>query len=77
MKQEFKDVALQALLSSPTTLTAVISQLTVAERVAIILGVMQGMYLVRKWWREETEFGLKMKRWVGVRTRSTKPADLD
>lgn len=76
MKQEFKDVAMQLAASSPTSLYAVFSRLTVAEWIAIILGILQALYLVRKWWREETEAGLKMKRWAEKRGFS-KPAELD
>lgn len=75
MKQEAKDLALQLVASSPTTIWALLSRVTIAEWVAIILGVMQGLYLLRKWWREETTFGLTLKRMAHV--RPTKPAELD
>lgn len=62
MKQEWRDIAFQALYSSPTAITAWLTQLTVAEWMAIILGVLQALYLLRKWWREETAFGIWLKR---------------
>lgn len=74
MKQELKDIALQAIVSSPSSLYAVFTNLTVAEWVAIIVGTLQAMYLARKWFREETEWGLKMKKWLNV--RPTGPVDL-
>ena len=64
MKQEIKDIAVQALYTTPTAGAAWYTQLTVAEWVAIVLGVLQVAYLVRKWWREETEWGRKLKRWA-------------
>lgn len=63
MKQEAKDIALQVAVSSPTSIFAIISNLSVAEWTAVILGVAQLCYLLRKWWREETEWGLRIKRW--------------
>lgn len=74
MKQELKDIALQAIVSSPSSLYAVFTSLTVAERVALALGALQAIYLLRKWWREETEWGLKLKKLLGV--QPTQPADL-
>jgi len=41
-----------------------------------VLVLLQIAYLLRKWWREETEWGLKLKRWA-ARHGITKPADLD
>lgn len=74
MKQEIKDIAIQAVVSSPTSGYAILSSLTVAEWVAITLGVLQLVYLVRKWWREETEWGLKIKRWA--KGKHTEPGEL-
>lgn len=76
VKQEVRDIAVQAALSTPTTVYALIAKITVAEWVAICLGLLQALFLIRRWWREETEWGLRMKRLVGVIPK-TKPADLD
>ena len=76
MKQEVKDIAIQAAAGSPTSIYALLSGLTVAEWVAIILGILQALYLLRKWWREETEWGRKLKRWAASHG-ITKPAELD
>lgn len=76
MKQEIKDVALQAAVSAPTSIYAIFTKLTIAEWVAVGLGVLQALYLLRKWWREETEAGVRMKRWAQKHGLS-KPAPLD
>ena len=57
-------------------LRVVKAELTVAEWVAITLGILQALYLLRKWWREETEAGLRMKRWAQKHGLS-KPAPLE
>lgn len=76
MKQEIKDIAVQAAVSTPTTGWAWLTGLTVAEVVAVVLGVVQMLYLLRKWWREETEWGRKLRQWA-ARARGTRPAELD
>lgn len=76
MKQEIKDIAVQAAVSAPTSGWALLTQLSLAEWIAITLGVLQGLYLLRKWWREETEWGLKLKRWAQRRGLS-RPAPLE
>lgn len=75
MKQEIKDLALQAAVSSPTTGYAFLTKLSIAEWIAITLGALQGLYLLRKWWREETEWGLRMKRLLGV--KPSQPGSLE
>ena len=64
MKQEVKDIALQVAVSSPTSLWALFSQVSLAEWVAIALGVLQAAYLLRKWWREETDWGRKLRKFA-------------
>lgn len=75
MKQEIKDIALQAAVSSPTSGFALFTKLSIAEWVAILLGLLQAAYLVRKWWREESEWGIKLRRWA-ERNGITRPAEL-
>lgn len=65
MKPEIKDIAVQAAVSSPTTAYALITDLGLAQWIALILGILQGIYLARKWWREESEWGLQMRRLAG------------
>lgn len=74
MKQELKDIAVQAVVSSPTSSIALVSKLTVAEWIAIAMFVLQALYLARKWWREETEWGMRLKRWT--KGQYTQPGDL-
>lgn len=76
MKQEIKDIALQTAVSAPTSLYALVSRITLAEWVALALGVLQAAYLLRKWWREETEWGQRLRRWA-ERSGFTKPMELD
>jgi hypothetical protein len=75
MKQELKDIAVQTAVATPTAGWAILTSLSLAEWIAITLGVLQGLYLLRKWWREETEWGIRLKRWAGKQT--TKPGDLE
>ena len=79
MKQEIKDIVLQAAASLPTSLYALFSRLSLAQWIAIALGLLQALYLLRKWWREETEWGLKMKRWAERHRPGlpTAPGELD
>lgn len=75
MKEETVDIIKQVAVSAPTSFYAIFSGLTVAEWVAIGLGLLQALYLMRKWWREETDWGLSMKRWA-EKHGITKPAEL-
>lgn len=74
MKQEIKDIAMQAVVSSPTSSYALFSKLTIAEWIALAMFVLQAVYLLRKWWREETEWGMRLKRWT--KGDFTQPGDL-
>lgn len=72
MKQEVKDIVVQAAVQAPTAGWALITKVTLAEWLAIGMFAVQVAYLMRKWWREETEWGLKLKRLLG-----SKPIPLD
>ncbi|MBT2322513.1 hypothetical protein J7E62_09165 [Variovorax paradoxus] len=74
MKQEIKDIAINLMYQAPASFIAWWQQLSLTTAIAVVLGVLQVLYLVRKWWREETEFGKRMKRWAGGMV--TKPGDL-
>ncbi|PZP30433.1 MAG: hypothetical protein DI603_15020 [Roseateles depolymerans] len=67
MKQEIKDISVQSLVAMPTSLWALITSLTLAQWIALVLGALQAAYLLRKWWREETEWGIKLRRLTGHR----------
>lgn len=63
MKQELQDIAVEAAKATPPTLLA---GFTLNHAVAIMTGcyiLLQIAYLVRKWVREETEWGMRLKRW--------------
>lgn len=82
MKQEIKDIAVEL-----ATKTAPAGGLTLwsahwwvsVNWTAVLTGllvVLQILYLLRKWWREETEWGQRLRRWA-ERTGFTKPVELD
>ena len=64
MKQEMKDIAFNVIYQTPASLVAWWQQLSLTTALAVLLGVLQVAYLLRKWWREETEWGLRLKRWA-------------
>lgn len=77
MKQEVKDIALELLTkTAPAGGMAIWANVSFTAILTAILVCLQILYLVRKWWREETEWGLKLRRWA-ERQGFTKPADLD
>ncbi|KWT94695.1 MULTISPECIES: hypothetical protein [unclassified Variovorax] len=75
MKQEIKDIAVElAVRTAPAGGIAWYSQISWTAFLTGVLVVLQIVYLVRKWWREETEWGLRIKRWA--EGQFTKPGDL-
>jgi len=74
MKQEMKDIAFNVVYQTPASLVAWWQQLSLTTALAVLLGVLQVAYLLRKWWREETEWGLRLKRWA--KGQFTAPGDL-
>ena len=74
MKQEIKDLAIQAVVSTPTSTYAILTRISIAEWIAIAMFILQALYLLRKWWREETEWGMRLKRWA--KGNFTQPGDL-
>jgi uncharacterized protein HemY len=74
MKQEIKDIAINVAYNAPASLVAWWQQVSVTTIVAVVLGVLQIAYLIRKWIREETEWGQRLKRWA--KGEHTKPGDL-
>jgi hypothetical protein len=68
MKQETHDIAVQATKAAPAIGGTWYATATPNEVVALVVGVVtaiyvaiQIVYLLRKWVREETAFGIKMK----------------
>jgi hypothetical protein len=77
MKQEVKDIVFElATKTTPASFLAWVASVNWTTFLAGVLVLLQIAYLLRKWWREETEWGIRLKRWA-VRHGITKPADLD
>jgi hypothetical protein len=74
MKQEIKDIAVNLAYQAPASVIAWWQQISLTTTIAIVLGLLQIAYLLRKWWREETEWGQRLKRWA--KGEFTKPGDL-
>lgn len=75
IKQETQDILIEAAKATPgITMTAITLNGAVAV-VTIIFIILQVAYLVRKWMREETEWGYKLKRWAS--NKFTQPGDLE
>jgi flagellar biogenesis protein FliO len=74
MKQEAHDIALEAVKAAPAVTMTAVTMSDVVAFVTVIYIVIQVLYLVRKWMREETEWGVRLKRWA--RERFTEPGDL-
>jgi hypothetical protein len=77
IKQEFKDIAVQAIVATPTSAWALITSLTLAQWIALILGVLQAAYLLRKWWREETEWGRRMRSLTGRPVSNSRAVEVE
>jgi mannose/fructose/N-acetylgalactosamine-specific phosphotransferase system component IID len=74
IKQELKDIAVNLAYQAPASLIAWWQQLSLTTAIAIVLGLLQIAYLIRKWIREETEWGQRLKRWADG--KFTKPGEL-
>lgn len=64
MTPEANDVATQVAKAAPAVAGAVASSLTLNQWVAIATGiyiVIQCLYLIRKWWREEVSWARKVE----------------
>ncbi|WP_399677118.1 hypothetical protein [Xenophilus sp.] len=75
-KQELHDIAIEAAKASPGVLVSGITLNTVVTIATLVFVVLQIAYLTRKWIREETEWGRKIKRWA-ERHGISKPMELD
>lgn len=82
MKPELKDIAIEvATKTAPAGgllawTTNWLSNINWNVMLGGVLLVLQILYLLRKWWREETSFGIWMRRKVGAPVTS-KPMELD
>lgn len=62
LQKEAHDIALEAAKGAPAVAGAVASSLTLNEWVAVATGLyilIQCLYLLRKWWREEKDWSHK------------------
>lgn len=76
MKQEIKDVVTElSLRTVPAGGGAWYADMNLVTVLTCVFVVLQILYLLRKWWREETEVGVRLKAWA-ERTGLTKPGDL-
>ncbi len=74
MKQETQDILIEAVKAAPAVTMSVLTLNNAVAVVTIVFIVLQCAYLVRKWMREETEWGVRLKRWA--KDQFTKPGDL-
>ncbi|MBL0918051.1 MAG: hypothetical protein IBJ14_05070 [Hydrogenophaga sp.] len=74
MKQELHDIAVQVTKASPGIALTGITLNHIVAIVTILYILLQAAYLIRKWIREETEWGRRLKRWASG--KSTQPGDL-
>lgn len=75
MKQETHDILIEAAKAAPAV---ALTKITLSDAVAIATVcfiLLQIVYLIRKWVREETEWGRKLKRWA--KERFSQPGDLE
>ena len=71
MQQEIRDIVSEAAKGAPAVAGAVASSLTLNEWIMIGTGiylVLQVLYLLRKWWREESDWA-----WLKRRGRRGSP----
>lgn len=66
MQQEVRDIASEAAKGVPAVAGAVASTLTLNEWIMVGTGVylvLQVLYLLRKWWREESDWAKLNRKW--------------
>lgn len=75
MKKEVHDIAIEVAKATPGILASAFTLNSVLTFFTLIFVLLQIVYLTRKWYREETEWGVRLKRWAqGI---TTKPAPLE
>lgn len=74
MKQETQDIIIEAVKAAPAVTMTALTMNDIVAFVTIIFIVLQVAYLVRKWMREETEWGIRLKKWA--KEKFTEPGDL-
>lgn len=74
MKQETQDILVEAAKATPGVVASTFTLNTAVALATLIFIVLQIAYLVRKWVREETEWGVRLKQWA--KEKFTQPGDL-
>lgn len=74
MKQETQDILVEAAKATPGVLASTFTLNTAVALATLVFIILQIAYLVRKWIREETEWGVRLKQWA--KDQFTKPGDL-
>lgn len=74
MKQETQDILIESAKATPGVLATTFTLNTAVALATLVFIVLQIAYLVRKWIREETEWGVKLKNWA--KEKFTQPGDL-
>ena len=74
MKQEFQDIAVEAAKATPGIVASTFTLNTMVALATLVFIILQIAYLIRKWIREETEWGRRLKRWADGKV--TRPGDL-
>jgi hypothetical protein len=76
MKQEVQDIAVEAAKAAPGLLASSFTLNTAVALATLCFIILQIVYLIRKWVREETEWGRKLKRWATKKPHDDKDTDL-
>jgi len=74
IKQETHDILIEAVKAAPGITMSAITLNGAVAIATIVFIVLQVAYLIRKWVREETEWGYRLKRWAAE--KFTQPGDL-
>ena len=75
MKTEVRDIVVGMANQVPgVTGYLATGQLIIMALTGILL-IVQVLYYIRKWWREETDWGIRLRRWA-EKKGITRPAEL-
>lgn len=74
MKQETQDILVEVAKAAPAISMTAITLNHLVAVATILFIILQAAYLIRKWMREETEWGRRLKRWA--QEKFTQPGDL-
>ena len=77
MKPETQDSVVEAVKVAPGLAMTGITLDKMGAAATLCCLILQVLYLLRKGWREETEWGRRLKRWTGRGGLITQPAELD